>query len=200
MVLRGLGARCGRAQGAAGGSGGFVVPWPARVPPGLRAPRERLPALSFPLGPRQEPLPEQRWLLPVPGASTELCAPFLGRGAGAASELRRRLTEPAQNPSPWRLCCLTSTLGAAPGLGLSALCPISARERGVTAESANGSSECSLPLPQREALGPHFSYPPKQEHQCMALIFFQIEETARLDEGRRGYFSGRKLQNPLAGS
>ena len=52
----------------------MVVPVPARVGAGLRALRERLPAVSFPLGPRQEPVPEQRWLVPVAVGGTEVSA------------------------------------------------------------------------------------------------------------------------------
>ncbi|XP_053823706.1 zinc finger protein 629-like [Vidua chalybeata] len=64
-----------RAEGAAGGCGGLLVPCPARGGPGPRALRERLPALSFPPLPGQEPLPEQRCLVPVAVGRTEVAAP-----------------------------------------------------------------------------------------------------------------------------
>ncbi|XP_031950277.1 uncharacterized protein LOC116436929 [Corvus moneduloides] len=71
-----------RAEGAAGGCGGFVVPCGRRVRPGVRALRERLPAVSFPLLPRQEPVPEQRWLVPAAVGRTEVAAPSADAALG----------------------------------------------------------------------------------------------------------------------
>ncbi|KAM4879899.1 uncharacterized protein FYW23_014559 [Sylvia borin] len=84
-----------RAEGAAGGSGGFLVPCGRRVARGLRALRERLPAVSFPPLPRQEPVPEQRWPVPVPVGRTEVGA--LSPGLCGKIPVARA---PSQSPVP----------------------------------------------------------------------------------------------------